>query len=347
MKINNITLSIVAALAAACGNVPMAAAADADPEEDAAFNYTPNIHGVIRSRWEEDLDAGLSRFQLRNARVMLDGRIAPTIDYYLQVDLCDQGTLKFLDGWARMQVARGLRVQAGQFRVPFGVDPFRSPVTYIFSNRSFIGKQVCNVRGVGMKVMYELPRVPLTLEGGVFNPSSISDHTGWHSSYAWAGRAIYRPGAVRLDAGFKSIRPDGVRMNLIDGAIGWTGGRWMLEGEYMYKHYTHRAHRASHAYNVWADYRMPVKAGVFNRLSFQGRLDGMTAHSGGKRNADGRLTTDDPARNRITLGSTISCVRRNVWLDLRLNYEKYLYRHGVTPATGQGDRLGIELSLRF
>lgn len=92
---------------------------------------------------------------------------------------------------------------------------------------------------------------------------------------------------------------------------------------------------------------MPIKAGAFNRLSFQGRFDGMTAHSSGKRNSDGVLTTNDPARNRVTVGATISYVKKPVWLDIRADYEKYFYRHGVEPVLGQGDRLVLEMVLRF
>ena len=312
-----------------------------------AIDYRPNIHGAMRARWEDDLDASRSRFQLRNARVSLDGRIATTIDYFLQADLCDCGTMKFLDGWARIKVADGLKFQAGQFRMPFGVDPFRAPANYVFSNRSFIGKQVCNVRAVGAKITYEFPSLPLTLEGGMFNPTGITDHTGWNSSYAYAGRAIYRIGNVKLDAGVQSLRPDGVRINLLDGCVNWTAGRWIVEAEYMNKHYTNNAHKAVHAYNFWTDYHMPVKAGVFNRLSFQGRFDGMTAHSNGRRNDEGKLTTNDPARNRVTVGATISYVNKPVWFDVRANYEKYFYHHGVEAALGQGDRLVMELVLRF
>lgn len=315
--------------------------------EKAQISYMPNIHGAFRARWEEDLETSRSRFQLRNARVTLDGRISPEIDYFLQIDACDQGTMKFLDGWGRIELFKGFKVQAGQFRMPFGVDPFKAPANYIFANRSFIGRQVCNVRAVGAKVTYQLEKLPLTLEGGAFNPTSINDHTGWQSSYAYSGRAIYRFGQMKADAGFMSLRPDGIRVNLIDGALNWTSGQWIVEGEYMYKHYTHNTHKAVHAYNLWADWHKAIKAGAFNRMSLQARFDGMTAHSNGKRNGDGVLITNDPARNRITVGATISYVRKPVWCDVRLDYEKYFYHHGVKALAGQGDRLVAELVVRF
>ncbi|MDE6802749.1 MAG: hypothetical protein K2J06_08290, partial [Muribaculaceae bacterium] len=230
---------------------------------------------------------------------------------------------------------------------PFGVEPFRAPGNYIFSNRSFIGNQVCNVRAVGGKLMYTLPKAPLTFEGGIFNPTSIFDQTGWISSYAYAGRAVLKPGNWHFEAGIMSIRPSGVRINMLDVACGWYSSRWDVAGEYMYEHYTNDTHRPTHAYALWGDYKLPVKLGVFNQLSFQGRFDGMTAHSGGKGLSDGLLPTDDPARNRVTAGATLSYLHGNLGLDIRADYEKYFYHSCVDAPDGRGDRFVLEMVLRF
>lgn len=313
------------------------------------INYKPNIHGVMRTRWEQNLSADEGRWQVRNARVSLDGLIAPSIDYFIQADLCNRGAFQFLDAWGRFKLSEEWKFQAGQFRMPFGVDPFRSPANYIFTNRSFVGKQVCNVRAVGCKLSYSPSQLPLTLEGGVFSPGPITDHTRWSNDYAWGTRAIWLAGPLRFEGGFQSIIPDAVRINLVDGCVNFTSGRWQLVGEYMYKHYTHDAHPATHAWVAWTDYRMPVKLAEFNRLSFQARWDGMTDHSSGKRNADGLLVTNDPARNRATIGMTVSYIRRNVWLDIRANFEKYFYDHAAHPGQEAtlGDLVGVEMVLRF
>lgn len=316
--------------------------------EDDKVDYMPVVHGTVRPRFEMLTESGEARFQVRNARLSLSGNIAPTIDYFFNTDFCDRGSIKILDVWARIHVTRQFAVQAGQFRMPFGVEPFRGPHTYIFANRSFIGKQVDNVRAVGVKLAYSFPSIPLTVEGGVFNPTPIGNHETWNKDMAYAAKIAYRVSNVTFTTGVKSIIPDGVRTNLIDGCIGWKAGRWQLEGEYMNKHYTNSAHKGSHAYCMYADYSMPVKAGIFNKLSFQGRFDGMTDHSDARRDADGNLTTNDPVRNRVTVGSTISCVRsKNAFLDLRVNYENYFYHHDAVIAQGEDDKVVVELVLRF
>ena len=122
-------------------------------------DYRPNVHGTIRSRFEVATESGDYRFQVRNARVSIDGMVAPSINYYINTDFCDRGKIKILDVWARMRIMQGLSIQAGQFRMPFGVDPFRGPNSYYFANRSFIGKDVCNVRAVGAKLSYDFSEI--------------------------------------------------------------------------------------------------------------------------------------------------------------------------------------------
>ena len=325
-------------------------------------NYRPNVHGTVRPRAELLTESGEARFQVRNARLSIDGQIAPNVDYFFNTDFCDRGSILILDVWARVHVIRQLSLQAGQFRMPFGVEPFRAPHTYIFANRSFIGKQVCNVRAVGVEVAYKFANIPLTLEAGMFNPNTIGNHETWRKDFAYAAKASYRVSNVTLATGVQSLIPDGVRINLFDACVGWRAGRWQVEGELMTKHYTRPAYNrydsylgpvseevnTTVAYCAYADYAMPIKAGMFNKLSFQGRFDGMTDHSNGYRDENGLLAITDAARNRVTIGSTISYVKsKNMFLDLRLNFEKYFYGEDTVIPLGQGDKIIAEIVLRF
>ena len=314
---------------------------------DSTFTYRPNIHATLRTRFELATETGDYRFQVRNARVIADGRIAPSIDYFINLDLCDRGKIKILDVWARIAASSKLNFQAGQFRMPFGVAPFRAPHLYFFANRSFVAKQMCNYRAVGVKAAYRIAK-PLEVEMGIFTPTAIGDHTPWCKKVVWGGRALLTPGGWKMSAGVLSVRPSGVRANLADAMAGWSNSRWTVEGEYMYKHYVHHAFKPAHAYSVYANYQMPVKAGVFNRLSFQGRFDGLTDHSDASTNDKGQINLTDPQRNRVTVGSTISYIRsKNIFVDLRLNYEKYFYSHSFVPTPENADKIVAELVLRF
>ena len=331
--------------------VLISATAFAAEQKDSAVSnrnsYVPKIGGVLRARWEMETSGGLNRFELRNARVNLSGRIGAPIDYYVQADLCDQGSFKFLDGWVRLRPFDGVFVQAGQFRMPFGVDPFRGPATYIFANRSFIGRYISNVRAVGFKAGWQLPRLPLTVEGGVFNPTTITDHTVWTHQKAYAVKAVLSVGKFSIAAGVQSLLPDSVRINLLDAAVTYRCGGWLAEAEYMYKHYTGNAHRPCHSVNAYVDYGRAVKAGIFNRWSAQARFDMQTDHSSGVRGDDGLLYTTQPARRRITVGSTLIYILPAVHCDLRVNYEKYFYNHDAVIPVGADDKIVAEIVLKF
>ena len=328
--------------------------APAGGSEESQVDLTPHIHGAFRARWEGAFGGGDgSRFQVRNARVTLSGSVAPTISYFVQTDLCDRGKMKILDAWGRLGLVKGLSLQAGQFREPFGTDCFRGPANYIFANRSFLGKYMCNVRAVGAKLSWTAPlgeRRTIALDGGAFNPTSMADHDVWVKTLSYAAKGVLTLNNVKVATGFQTIVPDSVRTNLWGASLTWQSGRWTLEGEYMHKHYVHRASRPAHSWVVWGDYALPVKVGVFNRASLEARWDGITSHSSGSRNAEGVLTINHPARQRITVGGTLSYVYKSVRCDIRLDYERYFSHSRSNPAmlaAGDTDKLLAELVICF
>lgn len=315
--------------------------------ENDELDFSPEIHGTLRTKYELEPEYMENRFQVRNARLSLTGQLAPIVDYKFEADFCDRGEFKMLEAWGRIELTNSFKVQMGQMRIPFSVDATRSPHVRYFANRSFIGKQVGNVRGVGAKIIYKMPALPLNIEAGVFNTATISNHQVWQKKMSYAGKINYKLRNVKFEAGVESLVPDSIRMNLIDGSISWNCDRWFIEGEYIYKHYTNKTFDPCHAYNFMASYTLPIKKGFFNSVSFLGRFDGMTDHSDGKRDDLGKLTLTDNARNRITVGTTFRHNYKGLTTDLRLNYENYIYKSGVVAESGDRDKIVVELVLRF
>lgn len=312
----------------------------ADDSLDLSF-YLPKFHGAFRTRWELDTHSGDQRFQVRNARVSMEGNVLPSISYFFQTDLCDAGTMKILDAYGSISLTKGLNFRAGQFRMPFGVETFRAPSNYIFANRSFMGKQVMNYRAVGARLAYTLPSTPLTIEAGAFNPTAIGNHNVWNNTLAWSGKVSWTlPEGWNLATGYASIRPGDHRANLVDAALGWQNSNLLLQGEYMFEHYVGNVYKDVHSYVFFADWHKPVKCGMFNQWSLQGRFDGMTDHYSLSAAGD----KHDGARNRITIGSTLTYTYSKMHADVRLNYEKYCQWKGEGP---RPDRLVAELVIRF
>lgn len=312
-----------------------------------SINYIPKVHGVLRARWELETIDGYSHFQVRNARVNVSGNAAPIITYFLNADLCDRGKIMLLDAYATVTAFKGFEIPVGQYRMPFGIESFRGPGGYYFNNRSFIGKYVNNYRAVGLSVRYTLLKAPLSLEGGVFNPTVMDDQMTWVKKYAYAGRVVYKPSSFVFATGFESIFPAHTRINLASATVGWSYDRFYVECEYMARCYTHHTHKTTHAYNIFANYDIPMRKGFFNLWSVQARFDAMTDLASGSIYDHDRLLTTQYGRNRLTLGTTLDYKYRGLRAAVRLNYEKYWYDDEHVIDIGAGDCLSAELIVKF
>ena len=101
-------------------------------------DYLPNIHGTIRGKYEYQTTTDEQRFQVRNARISLDGKVHEMVGYKAEIDLSDEGQIKMLDAYARVTPVKDFNITIGQMRVPFTIDAHRSPHQQYFANRSFI-----------------------------------------------------------------------------------------------------------------------------------------------------------------------------------------------------------------
>ncbi len=341
MRIIGSAKHIITLILAAVFSIPAVPAADKE------VSVLPQIYGTLRPRYEWVPDGNDMRFQIRNARIGFTGHIAPIIDYRAEVDLSERGTVKCLDVWGRVALSDYFKVQLGGMRLPFTFGSYRAPHVYLFADRPFVDKQLGSPRNAGVKLIYAVPHTGLDMEGGVFNSGSYTLQ-GWQERMAVAGKVRYRIDNVTLLGGYQSLAPDTIRMNHWGAGVSWQSSRWMLEGEYVYCHYTNHRYKDAHGYNFMVDYAMPVKIGYFNRLSFQGRLDGLTDYSDGKEVGEsGALTTRYHARNRITVGATLSYVHPKVRTDFRLNYEEYIYHHDVVVPVDERSKFVAELVIHF
>lgn len=69
-------------------------------------------------------------------------------------------------------------------RVPFSIDAHRSLHLQYFANRSFIAKQMGNVRDVGAVAWTFGTETPISLEGGIFNASGLTNQKNfWTPDY--------------------------------------------------------------------------------------------------------------------------------------------------------------------
>ena len=61
-------------------------------------DYLPQVHGTIRGKYEYQTTNATQRFQVRNARVSVDGKVVPDrVAYKAEIDLSDEGVIKMLE----------------------------------------------------------------------------------------------------------------------------------------------------------------------------------------------------------------------------------------------------------
>ena len=318
------------------------------------------VHGTLRGKYEYQTEEGEGRFEVRTARVSFTGALSPVVDYKAEIDLCDEGAIKMLDAYARFKPQDDAAFTIGQMRVPFTIDAHRSPHQQYFANRSFIAKQVGNVRDVGATVAYN-PSSSFKLEAGIFNGSGLTGQKDyWTKSVnfsakaqfflpvkAWEGGSGYAFRGWNLTLSAQKIKPEDVTVMMYDAGVYMQTGRFHLEAEYLFKQYAHDAFDDVHSVDAFACYDIPLRGQAFSKISPLVRYDFMTDHSNGKRHADsGLLGIDDSKRSRLTGGVTLSLMKAFV-SDIRINYEKYFYSHNAMSKTSERDKIVVEFMTRF
>jgi len=324
-------------------------------QEEKKVDYKPNIHGTIRGKYELQTEEGENRFEVRTARISVDGNVTPYLSYKAEVDLCDEGKIKMLDAYARLKMLRKWQFTIGQMRVPFTIDAHRSPHQQYFANRSFIAKQVGNVRDVGAALGYETNvGFPIKLEAGLFNGSGLTNQKDfWTKKINFSAKAqLFFPKGFNLTLSMQKIRPDITTVMMYDAGAYWHSHGWHIEAEYLYKHYAHEEFDNVHAFDTFISYDIPLRRCAVKYITPLIRYDYMGDHSDGLHYTDGtadengKLKINDYQRSRLTGGVTLS-LKKPFTGDIRINYEKYFYRDGAVAKPSEKDKAVVEFMVRF
>ena len=259
---------------------------------------TVEMHGILRGKYEYQPDLGASRFEVRNARLSASGKLPLRSEYKLEVDLCDESAIKMKDAWVRVNPWSGLRITLGQQRMPFSIDAHRNPSAQYFANRSFIAKQVGDMRDVGAAIGYSPLQLPrggeLILDAGVYNGSNLDNQkTAWFTSPAYSARIQYFP--VKGLAIIPSIQHQLIAnreasyTSLDFGAYyEWNGLH--VEAEYLRKFYAKDTFDDCNAVDVMTIWTLPIpplkggsKNAFLQSIDALLRYDYMDNHSDGKK----------------------------------------------------------------
>lgn len=336
---------------AAFGSIAMNASAQSNGGKDEKVDLTPEIHGTVRGKYEYQTEEGEGRFEVRNARLSVTGNVAKAVEYKAEIDLSDEGQIKMLDAYTRLKPFDGFSFTIGQMRVPFTIDAHRSPHQQYFANRSFIAKQVGNVRDVGATLGYRMDLgFPVILEAGLFNGSGLTNQKNyWTKKVNFSAKAqMFFPQGFNLTLSTQKISPNGNGIMMYDAGAYWQKNGWHVEAEYLYKHYNDDAFKAVHSFDGFVNYDIAVAGNrnLIKKVSPLVRYDFMTDHSDGTLDDEGKMKLTDYKRSRISGGVTLSLAKPFV-SDIRINYEKYFYGKNALPKVSERDKIVFEVMTRF
>lgn len=330
----------------------MLATAIAGDAQEKKTEFTPEIHGTVRAKYEYQTEEGEGRFEVRNARISITGKVIDAVSYKAEIDLSDEGNIKMLDAYTRITPVDKLNFTIGQFRVPFTIDAHRSPHQQYFANRSFIAKQVGNVRDVGASLGYTFKgKSPVILEGGLFNGSGLTNQKNyWTKKINFSAKAqFFLPKGFNVTLSTQKISPSDNSVMMYDAGTYWHSHGWHIEAEYLYKHYSNDMFSDVHSFDGFINYDIPTKSkkSFIKKVSPLARYDFMSDHSDGATiGDDSKFKTTDYKRHRLTTGVTLSLATPFV-SDIRINFEKYFYRDGAIVKPSEKDKIVVEFMTRF
>jgi hypothetical protein len=281
--------------------------------------YAPKISGLIKTKWEYCLDDNTNRFDVRNARLKIGGKLNRFVDYGMQVDYSTHGKFSFLDGYLQLKPWNNLTLWVGQFIVRFSENYVISQYQNMFSNRSFLAKFVNpDARDIGMQLDYKITNIiPLTAHVGVYNGGGINNPQ-WQQSPFVLSRLVYgtmdgfRAG-LKYHGG-KTTAGDRIANYGFD--LRYAGERYTLETEYVVKDSLNTGAYLSAAYLQGA-YFFPVNSKMLRYLAPTIRSDAMGYDFFDKGFDVGRLT--------VGLNTGLAANRMDA--EIRFNYECFIKRN--------------------
>ena len=321
------------------------------------WEHMPKIHGILRGKYEYEPELNASRFEVRNARLSAEGSLTLRSAYKLEVDLCDESSIKMKDAWVRITPWSTLRFTVGQQRMPFSIDAHRNPSAQYFANRSFIAKQVGDMRDVGFLAGFDFTdrkqRKVASLDAGIFNGSNLNNQkSAWFTSPGYSARLQYYPVpglSLVPSVQHQQIADRQASYTSLDMGVSFQRKGWLVEAEFLHKFYAKDAFHDCNALNTMLGYDQFLKKekSLVESIGYLARYDYMQDHSSGNSGMAGSLLKlTDAERHRLTLGVTFALRNPYFPTHLRLNYEKYWYPHGGAKESEQ-DKLVCELMIKF
>ena len=300
--------------------------------------YLPELDGIIKTKIEYDLNNSKIRFEVRNARFAVLGKINDFMSYKAGLDLNNEGEMKMLDAYIRLKPVPNLDLYLGQRKIPFSTDYIRNPIENFFANRSFLSKYINEgMRDIGLYAQYKFTgKIPVDLLFGLVNGTG-GNNPQWISRPNLVNRIIVGPDYGFRIAGNLYIgdREYHDKLSMWGGEIRYSNGSWLIESEYIFRNWTDTLLLRQHDDGLYIHtyYNFHVNKKMIRLLTPTARWDFI---------GDSVFGNEVDA-SRITLGINLGFEAKQFYSEVRLNYEYYF----KSSLPDQTDKLTLEFVGRF
>jgi hypothetical protein len=300
--------------------------------------YMPDLDMILKVKAEYDLNNSLMRFEVRNARFGLKGKINEYMSYKIELDLSDEGKMKMLDAYVKLTPVKNLDIYLGQRKIPFSTDYMRNPAENIFANRSFLAKYINDgLRDIGFYIDYKIETsVPVDILFGAVNGTG-NNNPQWIEKPNLVGRLSIGPETGFRATGNVYYGEADYRYHLamLGGELRYTYGKIFIESEYISLNYTDTLDARIHndGFYVHSYYNILLDKKMIRMISPTVRWD-LIGNS---------IFRNEIEANRLTFGVNMGFEKRQFYSEIRLNYENYL-KSSLPIHT---DKLTLEFIARF
>ncbi len=302
----------------------------------APSEYLPDLDVILKVKTEYDLDNSLIRFEVRNARFGLKGKINSIMSYRIELDLSDEGKMKMLDAYVRITPLKNLDIYLGQRKIPFSTDYMRNPAENIFANRSFLSKYINDgMRDIGFYADYKFDiGVPVNILLGAVNGTG-NNNPQWIEKPNLVSRLV-----VGQEKGFRAVgnlyygkAENKDHLALFGGELRYNNGNFLIESEYISRNWTDSIRIHDDGLYLHSYYNVILTDKIVKMITPTLRWDYM-----GDLIYSGRIDA-----SRVTIGLNVGFDPKQFHSEIRLNYENY-FKSSLPIHT---DKLTLEFIARF
>ncbi len=298
-------------------------------------DYTPEIFGSVRAKFEQSTETGDHRFNVRNSRLGVKGLTSENMRYAIQIDFNNEGSVSILDSYVAY-VANNFEFSLGQQQYHFNADLDRGPSSSLFSNRSFLSKYLTTYydpngtvktigsRDIGALVSYKFQtQIPIQITTGLMNGSG-ANNPEWSETVNYIGRIAIgaKTGLQVASSYYNGYTLYAQKIEMYGAELRYAGKNYLLEAAFAERklqqdgeQYITAAH--IHGYRSFElqkscaiKYLAPhLRWDMGNGIEFINQQN---------------LSVERYDANRITLALNIGFAQKWIGSEIRIAYEEYI-----------------------